>query len=156
MCNIFIYYYTFNNEYFNIKNDNFFQASIDLKPNHVYSAARTGRVKKSNGVDCRDITIDFESEDNCDIFLEKVGALRVTKGGLTTALISTKLANVPIAVFRKLSPEMKSLRHQAVERKKMLNFKHCWISQAGKLCMKKTDDSPVISISCAEDLLELK
>ena len=82
--------------------------------------------------------------------------MRKAKNAPTHSLISSTHGELQIALYRKIAQELKQLRNQAIERKKALDYKHCWISHAGKLCMKKSDDSRVITISCCEDLLELK
>ena len=94
--------------------------------------------------------------DSCELFLNKVAELRTSKNGLTSSLVSPKVKSAPIAVFRKISKELKRLKWLASQKKKELKYEFCWISRSGKLCMKKSSEAPVMSISSEEDLLKLK
>ena len=131
-------------------------AGLEIKKEHLYSARRTGPLKETNGIKCQDITVEFERIGNCDIFLNKIGALREMKNGLNARMASTEAQNVPIAVFRRLSKETKRLKWLAKQRAKALNYEFCWVSPAGKLCMKKKAEGKIFTISCEEDLLERK
>ena len=131
-------------------------AGIDLKPDHLSTAMRTGPIKETNGLKCQDITVDFERAMNCDVFLKKIGDLRTRRQGLNATMVSSTMQEAPIAVFRKISSELKRLKWLAKQKAKSLNYEFCWISASGKLCMKKTQSSRAIAISCEEDLLEIK
>ena len=82
-------------------------AGIDLKSDHLQSAKRTGAPRISNGMKCQDITVDFERQVNCDVFLEKVGALRKAKGGLKFSMVSTRPSSgFETAVSKPSKPQM--------------------------------------------------
>ena len=87
--------------------------------------------------------------------MKKVGLLRKTKNGLQSKMASSEVRDVPIAVFRRISKELKRLKWLATQKAKALKYEFCWVSAAGKLCMKKTAEGKVITISCEEELLDL-
>lgn len=131
-------------------------AGLEVKPGVLRSVARTGKVKISNGIKCQDLTVEFATVTNCEIFLGQMAVLRKTKNGLTSKMVSSQVKEVKIAVFRCISNELKRLKWLADERRKAIGYQFCWISNRGKLCMRKAEGSPVISISCEEDILNLK
>ena len=131
-------------------------AGLTISHENILSAKRTGPPKISNGVSCKDITIEFHEPNHREQVILKTNELRKTKKVWSSHIVSKNVEEVPISVVRKISKELKKLKWLANQRKTALNYEFCWISRSGKLCMKKTADSPVITISCEENLLNLK
>ena len=130
---------------------------VELQESHIYSAVRSGLPKTVNGSKTQAITVEFFRQDISDCFLDRTKEfIKQSKEPLTTKVIGTRTKHVPIFVVRKTSPEIKRLRWLALQKKAALGYEFCWISKAGKLCMKKSAESPVISISCEEDIEQLK
>ena len=65
-----------------------------------------------------------------------------------------KFRNCEVYINEHLSKVNRSIFAAAQEKKKNLNYKYCW-TRGGTIHMRKTDDSPVITISTADDLNNL-
>lgn len=65
-----------------------------------------------------------------------------------------KFRNKDVYINEHLSKCNRALFAAAQEKKRALNFKYCW-TRGGNVHLRKTDDSPVITISCNDDLNDL-
>ena len=132
---------------------------FELNGDDIYLAERTGPIKSANEVKIQQITVEFYRPDTCDCFLEKVAQFRKTLRSpeeLSSKNISSRAKAMPIFVARKIPHETRRLRWLAMQKKSALNYKFCWITKKGRLCMKKSGDSPVISITTEDGILALK
>ena len=62
-----------------------------------------------------------------------------------------KFRNSDVFINEHLSPHNRSLFAKAAEKKNNLNFKFLW-SKGGKIFMRKSEDSNVVSITCQNDI----
>ena len=132
---------------------------FELHVEQVFSARRVGPVKKTSDVTHQLIHVEFSRPDVCERFLDKVTQYRKSLTGsneLTAKAISTKAKPAPLFVARRISFETKRLRWLAMQKKTAANYKYCWISKNGRLCMKKSDGSEVVPINSEEDILRIK
>ncbi|XP_018493922.1 uncharacterized protein LOC108863799 [Galendromus occidentalis] len=134
------------------------QAKLELGDDQILFAMRTGPVRTIKGVSSQTINVEFSTIALCDQFMSGIKTLRESRPAkqLDSKLISTRANPQPIYVSRKYSNEVKRLRSLAMLKKKSLKYDYCWISDSGKLCMRKSTGSPVIFISSEEDILQLK
>ena len=65
-----------------------------------------------------------------------------------------KFRNKDVYINEHLSKGNRALFAAAQDKKRTLNYKFCW-TRGGTIHMRKTDDSPVVTISAPEDLTNL-
>lgn len=103
------------------------------------------RVRTTGNTDAPNIVIQFARRSVRDSFLEKARKQRITSDD-----IELEPKN-PIFINEHLSPSMKKLFGAANAKKKECQWKYAW-TRNGKIFVRKTDTSAVISITHLDDL----
>lgn len=94
------------------------------------------------------VIVRFNSRRKRDMILQAARKKRPT-----TAMLGAEKAQ-PLYVNEHLCPEYKALLAKAIQMKREQKWKFAWVSD-GKVLMRKTDNSRVISLTSEEDLAQI-